>query len=136
MVDTVEYVNGAVRLIDFMPIRGDVPDIVRIVDGIEGRVAMQADLVIRFDYGHVVPWVRRRDGALTAVAGPDALCLRGDVEVHGEDLATVGRFVVGRGERRSFALLRPVVDVTSQNKLRELILEAFQEYEERAAIAS
>jgi hypothetical protein len=40
------------------------------------------------------------------------------------------------GERRSFALLRPIVDVTSQNKLRELILDAFQEYEERAAIAS
>ena len=40
------------------------------------------------------------------------------------------------GERRSFALLRPVLDVTAQNRLRELILEAFQEFEERAAIAS
>jgi hypothetical protein len=40
------------------------------------------------------------------------------------------------GERRNFALLRPIVDTTGQNKLRDLILDAFQEYEERAAIAS
>ena len=40
------------------------------------------------------------------------------------------------GERRTFALLRPIVDTTAQNKIRELILQAYQDYEERAAIAS
>jgi GH15 family glucan-1,4-alpha-glucosidase len=99
-----EVPDGVVRLVDFMPLRGDAPDIVRIVEGVRGSVEMLADLVIRFDYGRLVPWVRRQDGALTAIGGPDALCLRGDVEVHGEDLATVARFVVNAGERRTFAL--------------------------------
>lgn len=93
--------DGAVRLIDFMPLRDRVPDLVRIVEGLRGRVALGTDLVMRFDYGRVVPWVRRRDGALTATAGPDALCLRGEVELHGEDLGTKGAFTVAAGERRA-----------------------------------
>jgi GH15 family glucan-1,4-alpha-glucosidase len=100
----LEVASGAVRLIDFMPIRGQLPDIVRIVEGVRGRVAMHADLTIRFDYGRLVPWVRRQDSAVTAIGGPDALCLRGDVAVHGESLSTVGEFTVGAGERRSFVL--------------------------------
>ena len=70
-----ETASGAVRLIDCMPPRGDNPDIVRIVEGISGTVEMTMELVIRFDYGRVVPWVRNRDGALEAIAGPDALVL-------------------------------------------------------------
>src|SRR5687768_5219306 len=71
-----ETAEGAVRVIDFMPPRGQAPDIVRIVEGVRGRVAMRSELVVRFDYGWVVPWVRRVDTARLIVAGPDALCLR------------------------------------------------------------
>jgi GH15 family glucan-1,4-alpha-glucosidase len=99
-----ETAAGGVRLIDFMPVRGRAPDIIRVVEGRRGEVEMKSDLVIRFDYGRVVPWVRRRDGTVVAAAGPDALCLRGDVDVHGEDLATVGKFTLRAGERRCFAL--------------------------------
>src|SRR5262245_59887922 len=63
--------SGCVRLIDFMPPRGRVPDVVRIVEGVEGRVTMRMDLTIRFDYGSVVPWVRRREDGIVACAGPD-----------------------------------------------------------------
>jgi len=100
----IDVAGGAVRLIDFMPIRGEEPDIIRIVEGTSGEVEMKTDLVIRFDYGQAVPWVRRQQGALTATAGPDALCLRGDVELHGENLASVARFTVAAGERRAFVL--------------------------------
>jgi GH15 family glucan-1,4-alpha-glucosidase len=94
-----ETASGAVRVIDFMPPRGKDPDIVRIVEGIRGRVAMRSELVIRFDYGRIVPWVRRVDGARLAVAGPDALCLRAPVDIHGEDLTTVSEFTVDAGQR-------------------------------------
>jgi GH15 family glucan-1,4-alpha-glucosidase len=95
---------GAAALTDFMPVRKEAPEIVRVVEGRRGEIDMLSDLVIRFDHGQIVPWVRRREGALVAVGGPDALCLRTDVEVHGEDLATVGRFTVRAGERRAFVL--------------------------------
>ena len=71
-----QTVEGRVRAIDFMPPRGDAPDIVRIVEGLDGSVPMRSELVIRFDYGRIVPWVRRVPGARLAVAGPDALCFR------------------------------------------------------------
>ncbi len=96
--------TGAVRLIDCMPIRSAMPDVVRVVEGISGRVAMEMDLVIRFDYGSSVPWVRRVGGALRAVAGPDALELCTPVETHGEGLATTARFEVAAGERVPFVL--------------------------------
>jgi GH15 family glucan-1,4-alpha-glucosidase len=102
----VETKSGAVRLIDFMPPRGENPDIVRIVEGLRGKVAMQMELVIRFDYGNILPWVRRRkrfDG-LEAVAGPDALILRTPVETHGKDLTTVAEFLVSKGDRVPFVL--------------------------------
>src|SRR4029079_14840855 len=100
----IEVAGGAIRLIDFMPIRGDRPDIVRIVGAPGGQVAMEAELVIRFDYGRTVPWVGRQDGTFTATAGPDALCLRSDVDFHGENLASVARFDVTAGDRRAFVL--------------------------------
>jgi GH15 family glucan-1,4-alpha-glucosidase len=97
--------EGTVRVIDFMPPRGTDPDIVRIVEGVRGRVAMSMELVIRFDYGSIVPWVRRVDGdTRVAVAGPDALCLRTPVDVRGQDLTTVADFVVAEGERIPFVL--------------------------------
>ena len=63
------------RVIDFMPIRGTAPDLVRIVEGLRGRVPMRSELVIRFDYGSIVPWVQRADDGIRAIAGPDALQL-------------------------------------------------------------
>ena len=105
MLETLhETTDGAVRVIDFMPPRGEAPDIVRIVEGIEGTVAMRSELVIRFDYGQIVPWVRRVDHARVAVAGPDALCFRSPVEQHGENLTTVSEFEVAAGERIPFVL--------------------------------
>jgi GH15 family glucan-1,4-alpha-glucosidase len=100
----IETAEGAVRLIDFMPPRGQNPDIVRIVEGLRGSVRMKMELIIRFDYGHIVPWVRKRDGGLEVIAGPDALILRTPVETRGEDLTTVADFDVAEGDRFPFVL--------------------------------
>jgi GH15 family glucan-1,4-alpha-glucosidase len=99
-----ETAEGSVRAIDFMPQRGDAPDIVRIVEGLSGHVPMRGELVIRFDYGHIVPWVRRIDEALVAIAGPDALCLWSPVETHGEGMTTVSEFALDPGERVGLVL--------------------------------
>jgi len=99
-----ETAEGSVRVIDFMPPRGKAPDIVRIVEGISGQVPMRSELIIRFDYGHIVPWVRRIDHARVAIAGPDALCLRTPVDIHGEEQTTVSDFVIGAGDRVPFVL--------------------------------
>jgi GH15 family glucan-1,4-alpha-glucosidase len=100
----METDGGVCRLIDFMPVRGHAPDIVRIVEGVRGTVPMKSDLVIRFDTGRIVPWVRRQHDALIAIAGPDGLCLRGNIEMHGENLATVGCFDLHAGERRALVM--------------------------------
>ena len=96
--------EGTVRAIDFMPPRGEAPDIVRIVEGLSGEVPMRAELVIRFDYGHIVPWVRRIEDSLVAIAGPDALCLWSPVETHGEGMTTVSEFTLTPGDRLGFVL--------------------------------
>src|SRR6266498_1555071 len=96
--------GGAVRLIDFMPPRDASPDIIRIVEGLRGQVRVRMELVIRFDYGSVVPWVRKIDGVLCATAGPDSLYLHTPVETHGEGLVTVAEFGVGEGSRIPFVL--------------------------------
>ena len=101
---TYETDEGVVRAIDFMPPRGHAPDIVRIVIGVEGAVPMRSELVIRFDFGQIVPWVRRVDHARVAVAGPDALCFRTPVEIRGENMTTVSEFTVGPGDRVPFVL--------------------------------
>ena len=97
--------TGSVRVIDFMPPRGVEPDVVRIVEGLEGTVPMLLELVIRFEYGSIVPWVRRLDEETRiAIAGPDALALRTPVRMHGENLRTVARFMVEPGKRDPFVL--------------------------------
>jgi GH15 family glucan-1,4-alpha-glucosidase len=96
--------GGTVRIIDFMPVRGEAPDVVRIVEGVRGQVPMHMQLVMRFDYGWIVPWVRRIDGGLSAVAGPDALVLRTPVKTRGVDMTTVADFTVSPGERVPFVL--------------------------------
>jgi hypothetical protein len=99
-----ETADGVVAVIDFMPIRGEAPDVVRIVEGRGGVVRVRSELVIRFEYGSVVPWVQRNDGGVTAVAGPNALRLRTAAESHGENLKTVSEFTVREGERVPFVL--------------------------------
>ena len=96
--------EGSVRAIDFMPPRGVAPDIVRIVEGLDGDVRMRSELAIRFDYGAIVPWVRRVGHARVAIAGPDALCLRTPLEIHGEEMTTVSEFILRPGERIPFVL--------------------------------
>ena len=100
-----ELPEGVVRLTDCMPIRdGDTPQIVREVECLRGNVEMRVDLVIRFEYGSAVPWVRRTDGVLTAIAGPDGLALWSPVHGHGEGLTTVAHFVMHEGQRTPFVL--------------------------------
>ena len=96
--------DGTVRVLDFMPPREESPDVVRIVEGLRGSVRMRSELVIRFDYGHIVPWVRNVDGARLAVAGADALAFRTPAHTHGEDMRTISEVVVDEGERVPFVL--------------------------------
>jgi len=99
-----ETPEGAVRIIDFMPLRDKTIDVIRIVEGIRGAVPMRMDLVIRFDYGSIVPWMHRHRGGLHAIAGPDALVLHTPVNTRGEDMRTVAEFTVRARERIPFVL--------------------------------
>jgi GH15 family glucan-1,4-alpha-glucosidase len=78
--------------------------VVRVVEGVRGRVPMRMELRIRFDYGRLTPWVRRVGDALLAISGPEAVVLRTPVSHHGEDRATVADFQVGEGDRLPFTL--------------------------------
>jgi GH15 family glucan-1,4-alpha-glucosidase len=102
---TFECDEGAVTLIDFMPPRGTTPDLARIVVGRRGRVTMRSELILRFGYGRSIPWMTRLDdGRLSAIAGPDMVVLRSDIELHGEGLSTVGEFTVAAGDSVGFVL--------------------------------
>jgi GH15 family glucan-1,4-alpha-glucosidase len=97
--------EGSAALIDFMLPNGGVPEMVRIVVGLEGHVKFRTELVVRFDYGTTIPWVSRlEDNTLRAVAGPQMLVLRTPVTLRGEDMRTVGEFTVRPGERVPFVL--------------------------------
>ncbi len=94
-----ETPDGAVTLIDFMPISGETSNVVRIIIGRRGQLAMRLELVLRFDYGSIVPWVTRLDdGTLQAVAGPDMTVLRTPIELRGENFKTVADFIVSEGQ--------------------------------------
>ena len=95
---------GEVRVTDFMPPRDGVVDLMRIVEGVRGEVEMEGDLALRFDYGHVVPWVRRRSGVLHAVAGPDAAYVSTTAPLVGRGRRTASSFTVREGERVPFVL--------------------------------
>jgi GH15 family glucan-1,4-alpha-glucosidase len=99
-----EVAGGLVRVVDCMPPREEHPQVVRLVQGVRGTVPMRMDLVIRLDYGQVVPWVERVGGLLTAVAGPDALALWTPVETRGVDRTTVAEFTVSEGQYIPFVL--------------------------------
>jgi GH15 family glucan-1,4-alpha-glucosidase len=100
----LETEQGSVRLIDFMPLSDERWDVVRIVEGLSGRVTMNMELVVRFDYGAIVPWVRRSKDSLLITAGPDTLDLATSVAIEGKNMKTVAEFCVSEGERESFTL--------------------------------
>lgn len=102
---TFETRTGCATVIDFMPPDDGLANVVRIVVGEQGSVEFDFDLVMRFDYGRTIPWVSRVDDhTITAIAGPDLMTLRSPVELHGEDLHTVGQFSVAAGQRLIFSL--------------------------------
>ena len=99
-----ETEDGEVRVIDSMPVRDVTPDVLRIVEGRRGRVPMRMELVIRFDYGSIVPWVQRVPHGIAAIGGPDMLRLCAPVPTHGEGLTTAAEFTVSEGQRVPFHL--------------------------------
>jgi GH15 family glucan-1,4-alpha-glucosidase len=101
---TFTCADGTVTLVDCMVLDDDQPRIVRCVRGDRGRVAMCLEYIVRFDYGSIVPWLRKTDEGLLAVAGPDALMLAGDVETHADGLRHTAEFSVARGDRVVFEL--------------------------------
>jgi GH15 family glucan-1,4-alpha-glucosidase len=117
--------EGTVAVIDCMPPRTDVPDVFRLVEGRRGQVAMRLELIIRFDYGSSIPWVRRIPDGITAVSGPNLVWLKTPVALRGEDFRTVAEFTVTAGERVPFTLfwqpshLRPIA-VEEDEKTVEL----------------
>jgi GH15 family glucan-1,4-alpha-glucosidase len=134
----VETREGAVRTFDFMPRSGQRWDVVRIVEGVRGTVPMRMELVIRFDYGSVVPWVRQVDGVLVATAGPHTIELRGDVPVRGENMKTVAEFEVREGERVAFTLnyhpsFWPSVPALDPRKALEETEKAWREWSGQCA---
>ena len=102
---SIETPGGAVTVVDFMPPRGDASDVVRLVCGQRGRVAMRTELVIRFDYGLLTPWVTHlNDGSFRAVAGPDSVVLRTPVPLRNRNFRTEAKFTVAAGETVPFVL--------------------------------
>jgi GH15 family glucan-1,4-alpha-glucosidase len=102
---TIETADGVVIVTDFMPTRTPGAHLIRLVRGISGSVKLRTELIIRFDYGSVVPWVRRcDDGSLQAVAGPNRLVLRAPLKLRPHGRTHVGEFIVAAGETTDFTL--------------------------------
>jgi GH15 family glucan-1,4-alpha-glucosidase len=99
-----ETEGGAVTVIDCMPVRSQAPDLVRVVEGKRGSVRLRMELIVRFDYGSIVPWVQRIDGGISAIAGPDRLILRTATSLVNENFTTTADFTVSAGERAAFTL--------------------------------
>jgi GH15 family glucan-1,4-alpha-glucosidase len=96
--------EGSIRVIDFMPLSDLRWDLVRIVEGLSGKVDVRMELIVRFDYGSIVPWVRRVGDVLLLTAGPDTLELTASVAIEPENMKSVAEFSLAAGERQSFAL--------------------------------
>jgi GH15 family glucan-1,4-alpha-glucosidase len=101
---TFEDEGGAVVLTDCMPMRDGYPQLVRTVRGLRGRMKMRLELVVRFDYGSILPWVRKVGDVLVVTAGPDSLHVRADAPLRGEGMTTVGEFDVAAGQTLNFSL--------------------------------
>ncbi len=105
LATTFETAQGAVELIDFFRPRHGSLDLVRLVRGLRGRVAMCVEFILRFEYGSVVPWVEQLpEGGISAIGGPERVVLRTPVPLRGEDLKTVGEFEIGAGDTVPFVL--------------------------------
>ncbi|MFI5742692.1 glycoside hydrolase family 15 protein [Streptomyces anulatus] len=96
--------RGTVRVTDFMPPRDGAPQLIRIVEGVSGRVPMRSELRMRFSYGRVTPWVHKVDNRTVAVAGPDSVWLDTEADTYGKNLTTYSDFTVGPGERVAFTI--------------------------------
>ncbi|MFF9686876.1 glycoside hydrolase family 15 protein [Streptomyces sp. NPDC014623] len=96
--------RGTVRVTDFMPPRDGAPQLIRIVEGVSGRVPMRSELRMRFSYGRVTPWVHKVDGRTVAVAGPDSVWLDTDTDTYGQNLTTYSDFTVAPGDRIAFTI--------------------------------
>ena len=126
---TFETKEGAVCVIDFMPPRKKHSHVVRIVRGVRGRVPMQMDLAIRFDYGRTIPWVTSTDHELRAIAGDDMVTLRTKVRLRGEGMTTRGNFTVRKGETVSFTLTNsPSLDKAPAEPQAEKALTGTQRF--------
>lgn len=110
----LETADGAVRLIDFMPPRAEQPNLVRIVEGRRGAVPMRMELIVRPDYGSIVPWVRRTEHGIRAIAGPETIELRAPVPLRGENMTTVCEFSVNQGQRVPMVLAWGSVEYRNQ----------------------
>jgi GH15 family glucan-1,4-alpha-glucosidase len=99
-----ETQDGSIRVIDFMPLSDERWDVIRLIEGLSGRVKVRMELVVRFDYGSIVPWVRRDGDVLLLTAGPDTLELSATVPMEPQNMKSVAEFSVGAGDRHSFAL--------------------------------
>ena len=96
---------GAVRLIDFMPLRnGGAPQLVRIVEGLRGEVPMRMECVARFDYGSLAPWVEPTADGVLALGGANAVHLSSTLEMSIEDAGTRATFTVREGARERLSL--------------------------------
>lgn len=93
MLETTFHTDaGVVRVIDWMPIRENSVDIMRVVEGVSGRVPMHMDLRMRFDYGADLPWVTQQDGRFGATAGPDSIVVASPAPIeHAGRAAEIGR---------------------------------------------
>src|SRR5215472_9288285 len=100
----VECDGGRFRIVDFMPVGAEGSDIVRLVEGVAGEVLIEMILDARFGYGGCLPWVVRHDGAVTMVAGPDALHLRASVEVTTTASRVCALFLLKQGETATFVM--------------------------------
>jgi GH15 family glucan-1,4-alpha-glucosidase len=122
---TFETKDGEVRLTDFMPPRDDHSHVVRMVRGVRGKVAMQMDLAIRFDYGRTIPWVTSADYGLRAVAGSDMVVLRTKAPLRGEGMSTRSEFTVRAGETVNFTLMyvSSMDEVPSERTARQALAE-------------
>lgn len=101
---TFEAADGTVRVIDCMSPREHDPDLCRVIEGVSGRVRMRCELVPRFDYGSISPWVRSTDDGALMVAGPDALQLHTEAPIELGDGRVDCEVTVPAGARIRFLL--------------------------------
>ncbi len=104
---TFDTPDGRAQVIDFMYRRDNISDVVRLVRGVEGKVRMQVEMIVRFDYGSRVPWVVQRDeNVLQMISGPDRLMLHSPVKMREEEKCWIGEFDIEAGQEMAFSLSR------------------------------